>query len=80
MLTLPWSQPGCPPLCVALPKGEDWVSPRANKPACRPVLTNTGRRGATGTATNDEKEKEDVEKVIPWRRGGQLRATEYLCT
>ena len=57
MLALPWRRPGCPPLCVALPKGEDQVGPRVNKLACCPALTNMGwrrRGGATGTAAKEE--------------------------
>ena len=79
----PWGSPmeptwsGCSPLlCVALPKGEDRVSPKANKLAYCPGLTNTGWlscRSAAGTATDDE-EKDD-EEVAPHEGGGGLRAT-----
>ena len=68
MLTLPWSRPGYPPQCVALPEGEDRVRPMASKLVCRPALTNTGwpgSHGAAGTAADDEEEEEDAKEDLP---------------
>ena len=58
MLALPRSQPRCPPPCIALPNGEDWGSPMANKLAWCPVLRNTGwlsRCSAASTTVVEEK-------------------------
>ena len=70
MLALPWSRPGCPPPSVVLPEGEDWVTPKANKPASQPMLTNMGWLGCHGAASAAAAEEEDEEGDAPPQGGG----------
>ena len=82
---LPWSRHGCPPLCVALPKGGGTGQPRTEKLACHPALTNTGWLRCRGTASTaaDGDEEEDDENVTPlrgglWAIGGGRALREWL--
>ena len=70
MLALLWSRLGCPPLCDARPKEEEWVSPRASKLACCPALTNTGWPGSRGAPSAAVEGDGEEEEAAPFEGGG----------
>ena len=69
MLVLTWNQPSRPPPCTILPKGEDRVTPKANKLACCPGLTNMGWLGCRGAAGADADEEDEDSDAPPWGVG-----------